>query len=261
MWLPSVPTTSRSIKEEFFNPYKAAEYGKFEDVIEPAESRRVIIRTLELFQNKQVVLPAKKTREYAGLTAARKGAWFNMAVGYGPLSGVTVVDLTQFLSGPLATMIMADLGADVIKVERPDRPKASGPFLNGERVYDLSVQRSKKSITLNLKAETDKKVLLELVKKADVLVENFKPGTMERMGLGYDIIAAANPRIIYMAVSGFGYTGPYRSRGALDMIVQGMSGSPILQDGKLAGAVTHVFVNDPTRGYGIFAENMLDAAR
>lgn len=85
------------------------------------------------------------------------------------------------------------------------------PFLNGERVYDLSVQRSKKSITLNLKAETDKKVLLELVKKADVLVENFKPGTMERMGLGYDIIAAANPRIIYMAVSGFGYTGPYRS--------------------------------------------------
>ena len=108
-----------------------------------------------------------------------------MAVGYGPLSGVTVVDLTQFLSGPLATMIMADLGADVIKVERPDRPKASGPFLNGERVYDLSVQRSKKSITLNLKAETDKKVLLELVKKADVLVENFKPGTMERMGLGY----------------------------------------------------------------------------
>ena len=147
-----------------------------------------------------------------------------MAVGYGPLSGVTVVDLTQFLSGPLATMIMADLGADVIKVERPDRPKASGPFLNGERVYDLSVQRSKKSITLNLKAETDKKVLLELVKKADVLVENFKPGTMERMGLGYDIIAAANPRIIYMAVSGFGYTGPYRSRGALDMIVQGMSG-------------------------------------
>ena len=106
-----------------------------------------------------------------------------MAVGYGPLSGVTVVDLTQCLSGPLATMIMADLGADVIKVERPDRPKASGPFLNGERVYDLSVQRSKKSITLNLKAETDKKVLLELVKKADVLVENYKPGTMERMGL------------------------------------------------------------------------------
>lgn len=147
-----------------------------------------------------------------------------MSKGYGPLRGVTVVDLTQFLSGPLATMIMADLGADVIKVERPDRPKASGPFLNGERVYDLSVQRSKKSITLNLKAEQDKKVLLELVKKADVLVENFKPGTMERMGLGYDVISQVNPGIIYMAVSGFGYTGPYREQGALDMIIQGMSG-------------------------------------
>lgn len=147
-----------------------------------------------------------------------------MAKGYGPLNGIMVVDLTQFLSGPLATMIMADLGADVIKVERPDRPKASGPFLNGERIYDLSVQRSKKSITLNLKAERDKQVLLELVKKADVLVENFKPGTMERMGLGYDVISQVNPKIIFMAVSGFGYTGPYRERGALDMIVQGMSG-------------------------------------
>ena len=121
-------------------------------------------------------------------------------------------------------MILADLGADVIKIERPDRPKASGPFLNGERIYDLSVQRSKRSVTLNLKMEADKKILLELVKKADVLVENFKPGTMERMGLGYDVISKVNPRVIYMAISGFGYTGPYRERGALDMIIQGMSG-------------------------------------
>lgn len=147
-----------------------------------------------------------------------------MAVGYGPFNGVTVVDLTQFLSGPLATMILADLGADVIKVERPDRPKASGPFLNGERIYDLSVQRSKKSITLNLKAEADKQALLELVKHADILVENFKPGTMERMGLGYDVVSAVNPKIIFAAISGFGYTGPYRERGALDMIIQGLSG-------------------------------------
>ena len=147
-----------------------------------------------------------------------------MASGYGPLSGIMIVDLTQFLSGPLATMILADLGADVIKIERPDRPKASGPFLNGERIYDLSVQRSKKSITLNLKNEKEKNILLELVKKADVLVENFKPGTMERMGLGYDVIREINPRIIFAAVSGFGYTGPYRERGALDMVVQAMSG-------------------------------------
>jgi len=147
-----------------------------------------------------------------------------MANGYGPLSGITIVDLTQFLSGPMATMIMADLGANVIKIERPDRPKASGPFLHGERIYDLSVQRSKKSITLNLKKEHNKAVLLKLVKKADVLVENFKPGSMERMGLGYDVISKANPRIIDMAISGFGYTGPYKERGALDMIVQGLSG-------------------------------------
>ena len=102
----------------------------------------------------------------------------------GPLSGITVVDLTQFLSGPLSTMILADLGAEVIKIERPDRPKASGPFLNGERIYDLSIQRSKKSITLNLKAEKDKRVLMKLIRQADILVENFKPGTMERMGFG-----------------------------------------------------------------------------
>ena len=147
-----------------------------------------------------------------------------MAEGYGPFSGITVLDLTQFLSGPMATMIMADLGADVIKIERPDRPKASGPFLNGERVYDLSIQRSKKSVTLNLKAEQDKQVFLRLVQKADVVVENFKPGTMERMGLGYDVISSANPRVVFLAVSGFGYTGPYSSRGALDMVIQGISG-------------------------------------
>ncbi len=127
-----------------------------------------------------------------------------MATGYGPLSGVTVIDLTQFLSGPMATMIMADLGADVIKVERPDRPKASGPFLKGERIYDLSVQRSKRSVTLNLKAEQDKEVFLELVKRADIVAENFKPGTMERMGLGYDVISSVNPKVIFLAISGFG---------------------------------------------------------
>ncbi len=147
-----------------------------------------------------------------------------MAEGYGPFSGITVLDLTQFLSGPMATMIMADLGADVLKIERPDRPKASGPFLNGERVYDLSIQRSKKSVTLNLKAEQDKQVFLRLVQKADVVVENFKPGTMERMGLGYDVISSVNPRVVFLAVSGFGYTGPYSSRGALDMVIQGISG-------------------------------------
>ena len=142
----------------------------------------------------------------------------------GPFTGVVVLDLTQYLSGPLATMILADLGADVIKIERPDRPKASGPFLNGERIYDLSIQRNKRSITLNLKSQRDQQIFKRLVEKADVLVENFKPGTMDKMGLGYDIVSEINPSLVYMAISGFGYTGPYRNRGALDMVIQGMSG-------------------------------------
>lgn len=142
----------------------------------------------------------------------------------GPLSGILVLDLTQFLSGPFCTMILSDLGADVIKIERPDRPRASGPYLNGERIYDLSVNRNKKSITLNLKSESGKAIFKELAKQADVVVENFRPGTMERMGLGYEELAPINPRLIFMAISGFGYTGPYRERGALDMVIQGMSG-------------------------------------
>lgn len=142
----------------------------------------------------------------------------------GPLHGLMVLDLTQFLSGPFCTMILADLGADVIKIERPDRPRASGPYLNGERIYDLSVNRSKKSVTLNLKSESGKAIFKDLARQADVVVENFKPGTMERMGLGYKDLLAVNPKIIFMAISGFGYTGPYRDRGALDMVVQGMSG-------------------------------------
>lgn len=142
----------------------------------------------------------------------------------GPLSGVTVLDLTQFLSGPFCTMIMADLGAEVLKIERPDRPKASGPFLHGERIYDLSVNRSKKSITLNLKSEKGKEIFFKLLEQADVVIENFKPGTMDRMGIGYKTLSELKPDIIYMAISGFGATGPYRERGALDMVVQGMSG-------------------------------------
>ena len=147
-----------------------------------------------------------------------------MAKNTGPYSGLVILDLTQYLSGPMATMIMADLGADVIKIERPDRPKASGPFLNGERVYDLSIQRSKRSITLNLKAGYDRELFKKMVGKADVVIENFKPGTMEKMGLSYDVLKEINPSIIFESVSGFGYTGPYRDRGALDMVIQGMSG-------------------------------------
>ena len=142
----------------------------------------------------------------------------------GPLSGITVLDLTQFLSGPFCTMIMADLGADFLKIERPDRPRASGPYLHGERIYDLSVNRSKKSMTLNLKSDAGKDIFKKLLISSDVVIENFKPGTMERMGLGYEELKKIKPNLIYAAISGFGYTGPYKNRGALDMVIQGMSG-------------------------------------
>ena len=142
----------------------------------------------------------------------------------GPLSGITVLDLTQFLSGPFCTMIMADLGADILKIERPDRPRASGPYLPGERIYDLSVNRSKKSMTLNLKSDAGKDIFKKLLISSDVVIENFKPGTMERMGLGYEELKKIKPNLIYAAISGFGYTGPYKNRGALDMVIQGMSG-------------------------------------
>ena len=142
----------------------------------------------------------------------------------GPLSGITVLDLTQFLSGAFCTMIMADLGADILKIERPDRPRASGPYLHGERIYDLSVNRSKKSMTLNLKSDAGKDIFKKLLISSDVVIENFKPGTMERMGLGYEELKKIRPNLIYAAISGFGYTGPYKNRGALDMVIQGMSG-------------------------------------
>ena len=142
----------------------------------------------------------------------------------GPLSGITVLDLTQFLSGPFCTMIMADLGADILKIERPDRPRASGPYLHGERIYDLSVNRSKKSMTLNLKSDAGKDIFKKLLISSDVVIENFKPGTMERMGLGYEELKKIKPNLIYAAISGFGYTGPYKNRGALDVVIQGMSG-------------------------------------
>ena len=142
----------------------------------------------------------------------------------GPLSGITVLDLTQFLSGPFCTMIMADLGADILKIERPDRPRASGPYLHGERIYDLSFNRSKKSMTLNLKSDAGKDIFKKLLISSDVVIENFKPGTMERMGLGYEELKKIRPNLIYAAISGFGYTGPYKNRGALDMVIQGMSG-------------------------------------
>jgi CoA:oxalate CoA-transferase len=145
----------------------------------------------------------------------------------GPLEGITVLDLTWVLAGPFASMVLCDLGADVIKVERPpfgDVARRTGPFVNGESCYFFSVNRGKKSLTLDLKTERGKELFLRLVEHVDVVMENFTPGAMEALGLGYDVLQARNPRLIYAATSGFGQTGPERSRPALDIVVQGMGG-------------------------------------
>jgi CoA:oxalate CoA-transferase len=145
----------------------------------------------------------------------------------GPLNGVRVLDLTWALSGPYGTMILADLGADVIKVERPpagDIARENGPFVADVSSYFFSINRGKRSITLNLKHDEGKRLLRALVRQVDVLTENFVPGTMDRLGLGYEVLRAENPRLIYAATSGFGQNGPYRHRPAMDVIVQGISG-------------------------------------
>jgi CoA:oxalate CoA-transferase len=145
----------------------------------------------------------------------------------GPLEGIRVLDLTWVLAGPFASMILGDLGAEVIKVERPpygDAARTTGPIVNGESCYFFSINRGKKSICLDLKAERGKELFLRLVDLSDVVMENFTPGSMDKLGLGYDVLQKRNPRLIYAATSGFGQTGPERLRPALDIVVQGMGG-------------------------------------
>lgn len=143
------------------------------------------------------------------------------------LKGIKILDLTRVLAGPYCTMILADMGAEVIKVEEPvkgDDSRHFGPYINGESAYFMSINRNKKSMTLNLKHEEAKAQLLKLVAQVDVIVENFKPGTMEKLGLGYAVLKEINPRLIYAATSGFGHTGPYSKRPAYDGVVQAMGG-------------------------------------
>ena len=145
----------------------------------------------------------------------------------GPLHGVKVLDLTRVLAGPYATMVMSDLGAEVIKVKRPeggDMARGTGPFVDGQSSYFMSINRGKKSVILDLKDEGDKQTFLELLDHFDVLVENFVPGVMKRLGLDYEVLSKRHPRLIYAAVSGFGQWGPYTKRPALDIIVQAMGG-------------------------------------
>jgi len=145
-----------------------------------------------------------------------------------PLEGILVVDLTRALAGPYCTMMLADFGARVVKIESPDGGDDTRgwgpPFLGGESAYFLSVNRNKESVTLNLKHPRGAEILHRLLARADVLVENFRPGVMDRLGLGYRALHERYPSLVYCSISGFGQDGPYRQRPAYDLILQGMGG-------------------------------------
>ncbi len=145
----------------------------------------------------------------------------------GPLSGITVVDLSRILAGPYATFLMAEMGARVIKVEPPapgDDARAYGPYVNGVSTYFASINRGKESISLDLKSAKDKAIFEKLLERADVIVENFRPGTMEKLGYGWEVLHARYPKLIYAAASGFGHTGPFSTKPSYDMVVQGLGG-------------------------------------
>jgi crotonobetainyl-CoA:carnitine CoA-transferase CaiB-like acyl-CoA transferase len=145
-----------------------------------------------------------------------------------PLDDMVVVDLSRILSGPVCTMMLADMGAQVIKVEPPpwgdDSRKWGPPFVGGISTYFHSINRNKKSLGLNLQSEAGRQILWKLIDRADILIENFKPGVLDRLGFGYDVVSKRRPEIVYCSISGFGQTGPYRSRPGYDVVAQGESG-------------------------------------
>lgn len=145
-----------------------------------------------------------------------------------PLEGMVVLDLTQIMAGPVCTMLLADMGADVIKIEKPnggdDTRRMGPPFTGGWASGFLALNRNKRSLGLNLREEAGRKAFRRLLETADVVVENFRPGVMDRLGLGYADLAHLRPSLVYCSISGFGSTGPYRDRGGFDLVAQGMSG-------------------------------------
>lgn len=146
----------------------------------------------------------------------------------GPLEGIRVVDLTRILAGPYCTMMLGDMGAEVIKIENPDGGDDTRgwgpPFLNGVSTYFISINRNKKSLTLNLKDERGKELLRDLIRKGDVVVENFRPGALDKLGFSWEEIHRINPAVIFASLSGFGQTGPRRSEPGFDVVIQGEGG-------------------------------------
>lgn len=154
-------------------------------------------------------------------------AMITAAVTPGALQGIRILDLTRVLAGPYSAQILADMGADVIKIEQPGRgddARGMGPYQNEESIYFITNNRNKKGVTLNLKSPKGKEIFLDLVRNADVVMENYRPGTMEKLGLGYDVLKEINPKIIYGSISGFGHYGRYTKRPGYDIIAQAMSG-------------------------------------
>ena len=145
-----------------------------------------------------------------------------------PLEGVKVLDLTQIMAGPYCTMMLADMGADVVKVEKPnggdDTRRMGPPFIEGESAAFLGINRNKRSIVIDLRSDPGRELAQRMARQSDILVQNFRPGALERMGLGYEQVREINPAIVYCTISGFGATGPYARRGGFDLVTQGMSG-------------------------------------
>ena len=145
----------------------------------------------------------------------------------GALKGIRILDLTRVLAGPFCTMLLGDMGAEIIKIEVPgqgDDSRRYPPFIGQESAYFMNLNRNKKSIVLNLKHPKAKAIFLDLVERADVVFENFRPGTMEKLGLGYETLKARNPRIVYSCISGFGHSGPYKDLPGYDIVGQAMGG-------------------------------------
>jgi CoA:oxalate CoA-transferase len=180
----------------------------------------------------------------------------------GPLAGVTVIDLSRVLAGPYATLVLADLGARVIKVERPDGgddARRIGPFVDGRSAYFLSLNRGKESIALDLRDSGDRERFERLLARADVLVENFRPGALARLGYGWEALHARHPRLILASTSGFGQTGPYAHRPAYDIVVQGMGGLMSLT-GHPGGPPTRVGTSLGDLAAGLFTAIGVQAA-
>ena len=181
----------------------------------------------------------------------------------GPLAGIVVIDLTQILAGPMCTMVLADMGADVIKIEKPqggdDNRRMGPPFIKDWSAGFLAVNRNKRSLVLDLRSDAGKDVFRRLVKGADVVVENFRPSVMERLGLGYEELSSIKPSLVYCTISGFGSTGPARNRGGFDLVAQGVSGlMSITGHPDMPPAKVGVPITDLTAG--LFGANGIMAA-